>query len=325
MRQSVFPSVLGMALTLALLIPGPAAAQDYPQRPIRMIVGFPPGGTTDIVGRLLAGKLTERFGQQVVIDNRPGASGLIGGSIVVKSQPDGYTLFLSGASAAITVSLYAKPPYDVQKDLVPIAHIARTPYLLVVHPSLPVKNLGDFFTYAKARPGKISYGASATGTVHHLSGEMLKRLVGFDMTFIPYKGTGTMLPDLLGGRLQVSIDNVLALTPYVKIGALRALAVTTAKRTALLPDVPTIAESGVRGFDTSGWFGLYCAVKTPAAIVNKLGKELISIAQEQDTRDKLLALGADPVYGPASELREQLARDVANWAKVIKDIGLKVE
>lgn len=326
MQRSDFLSWLGgVALTLALLAPAPVAAQDYPQRPIRMIIGFPPGGTTDIVGRLLAGKLTERLGQQVVVDNRPGASGLIAGSIVAKSQPDGYTLFLSGASAAITVSLYAKPPYDIRTDLTPIAHIARTPYLMVVHPSLPVKTLGDFFTYAKARPGKISYGASASGTVHHLSGEMLKRLIGFDMTFIPYKGTGTMLPDLLGGRLQASIDNVLALTPYVKSGALRALAVTTAKRTPLLPEVPTIAESGVPGFDTSGWFGLYCAVKTPAAIVAKLGRELMAIAQEPETRDRLIALGADPVYGPAAELREMLMRDVANWAKVIKDIGLKLD
>lgn len=315
----------GVAFALALLIPLPAAAQDYPQRPIRMIIGFPPGGTTDILGRLLATKLTERLGQQVVVDNRPGASGLIGGSIVAKSQPDGYTLFLAGGSAAITVSLYAKPPYDIQKDLAPIAHIARTPYLMVVHPSLPVKTLGDFFTYAKARPGKLSYGASAAGTVHHLSGEMLKRLVGFDMTFIPYKGTGTMLPDLLAGRLQASIDNVLALTPYVKSGALRALAVTTAKRTALLPDVPTIAESGVPGFDTSGWFGVYGAAKTPGAIVNRLSKEIMTIAQDPDTRERLLALGADPVYGPAKELSQMLARDVAIWAKVIKDAGLKVE
>lgn len=326
MRRFDFSFWLGGAgLALALVMPAAVAAQDYPQRPIRMIIGFPPGGTTDILARLLATKLTERLGQQVVVDNRPGASGLIGGSIVVKSQPDGYTLFLAGGSAAITVSLYAKPPYDIQKDLAPIAHIARTPYLLVVHPSLPVKTLGDFFAYAKARPGKLSYGASAAGTVHHLSGEMLKRRVGFDMTFIPYKGTGTMLPDLLAGRLQVSIDNVLALTPYVKTGALRALAVTTGRRTALLPDVPTIAESGVPGFDTSGWFGIYSAVKTPAPIINRLAKEIMAIAQDPETRERLLALGADPVYGPAKELSEMLARDVAIWAKVIKDAGLKVE
>jgi tripartite-type tricarboxylate transporter receptor subunit TctC len=311
-------------LALALCASPWAAAQPYPNRPVRLIVGFPPGGTTDIVGRLIAARLGERLGQQVVVDNRPGASGLIGGSIVAKGQPDGYTLLLSGASGAITVSLYAKPPYDVQKDLTPIAHIARTPYLMVVHPSLPVKTLADFAAYAKARPGKVSYGASATGTVHHLSGEMLKRSLGFEMTFIPYKGTGTMLPDLLGGRLQAAIDNVLALTPYVKSGGLRPLAVTTAKRTPMLPDVPPIAES-VPGFDTSGWFAIYSPARTPAAIVERLGKEIIAMAQDPEVRDQLIALGADPVYGPAEELREMLARDVKNWRKVIQDIGLKVE
>jgi tripartite-type tricarboxylate transporter receptor subunit TctC len=312
-------------LSAATLLPFAATAQKYPNRPLRLLVGFPPGGTTDILGRLIASRLSERLSQQVVVDNRPGASGLIAGSIVVKSQPDGYTLFLTGASAAITVSIYAKPPYDIEKDLLPIAHIARTPYMLVAHPSLPVKSPADFYAYAKARPGKLSYGASASGTVHHLSAEMLKRQVGFDMLFIPYKGTGALLPDLLSGRLQVAIDNVLALTPYVKSGAIRALAVTTAKRTALLPDVPTLAESGAPGFDTSGWFAVYVAAKTPPAIANRLTREMVAIGEDPTTKERLLALGADPVYGPAEALRQMMARDVITWRKVVQETGLKVE
>lgn len=319
------PGFVLAALTLAAFVPLSVNAQDYPQRPVRLIVGFPPGGTSDIIGRLIAGKLTESLKQQVVVDNRPGASGLIAGAIVAKSQPDGYTLLQAGSSAPITVSLYAQPPYNIQKDVVPIAHLARTPYMLVVHPTVPAKSLSDFVAFAKGRPGKVSYGASASGTVHHLSGEMLKRQLGFDMQFVPYKGTGNMLPDLLGGRLQAAIDNVLALTPHVKSGAVRPLAVTTAKRTALLPDVPTIAESGVPGFDTSGWFGVYSAVKTPQPIIARLEREIMAIAKDPESRDRLLALGADPVTGPAEELRQMLDREIVLWRKVIQDIGLKVE
>src|SRR6185295_3274185 len=228
--------------------PATVAAQDYPQRPIRLLVGFTPGGSTDLVGRLVAAKLSERLGQQVVVDNRAGASGIIGAEIVAKSQPDGYTLLISGSSISIVGSLYSQSKFDVQRDLEPLALVATTPYVMVAHPSIGVKTVSELITYAKARSGKISYGASTPGTVQHLSGEMFKRLTGIDMVFIPYKGTGSMLPDILGGRLQVAFDNVLVLTQHVKLGALTALGVTTAKRTPLLPDVPSIAESGLPGF-----------------------------------------------------------------------------
>jgi tripartite-type tricarboxylate transporter receptor subunit TctC len=318
-------ALLGPAATILLSGPLFAATQDYPQRPIRLIVGFPPGGTTDIVGRLMAAKMSERFGQQVVVDNRPGASGLIGGSIVVKSEPDGYTVFISGASAAITVSLYKRLPYDVTRDLTPIAYAASTPYVVVAHPSIKVRTLKELIDYAKANPSKISYGASAPGTTQHLTGESLKRHFGFDMLFVPHKGTGTMLPDVLAGRLQVAIDNVLALSPHIKSGALRPLAVTTGKRTAMLPDVPPIADSGMPGFDASGWFGFFCANKTPKPIVERLSSTIVAIMQDADTRKQLLKIGADPVYGGSEELRALLARNVAIWRKVIKEAGLKVE
>jgi len=312
---------------VCILTSSPAEAQktDYPQRPIRLIVGFTPGGSTDLVGRLIGTKLSERLGQQVVVDNRPGASGIIAAEIVSKSQPDGYTLLISGSSISIVGSLYKGTTFDVQRDLEPLALVAASPYIMVAHPSLGVKTVQEFVTYARARPGKISWGASAPGAVQHLSGEMFKRLAGIDMVFIPYKGTGPMLPDILGGRLQVAFDNVLVLTQHVKQGTLTALAVTTAKRSPILPEVPSIAESGFPGFDTSGWFSMYCAPKTPSVIVNKLNTEILAILGTAEVRERLLTFGATPLPGTPDDLRRQLAREVPAWRKVIQSAGLKAE
>ena len=317
----VLISILGSAVTSSLA----AAQSDYPQRPIRLIIGFTPGGSTDLVGRLIGAKLSERLGQQVVIDNRAGASGIIAAEIVSKSLPDGYTLLLSGASISIVGSLYKDSKFDVQRDLAPVALVATSPYVMVAHPSIGVKTVAEFIAYAKPRPGKISWGASTPGTVQHLSGEMFKRLAGIDMVFIPYKGTGAMMPDILGGRLQVAIDNVLVLTPHIKLNTLYALAVTTAKRSPILPDVPSIAESGLAGFDTSGWFGVYCAPKTPAHIVKKLNDAILAVVNTPDMRERLLTFGATPFPGTPDDLRAQLAREVPNWRKVIQDAGLKAE
>ena len=326
MRKQPLSAVLAAALT-GVVMPSPAAAQkqDYPQRPIRLIVGFTPGGSTDLVGRLIGAKLAERLGQQVVVDNRPGASGIIATQLVSKSQPDGYTLLISGSSISIVGSLYRSTTFDVQRDLEPLALVATTPYVMVAHPSLGVKTVQELIAYAKLRPGKISWGASAPGAVQHLSGEMFKRLAGIDMVFIPYKGTGPMLPDILGGRLQVAIDNILVLAQHVKLGALTALAVTTAKRTPILPEVPSIAESGFPGFDTSGWFSMYTAPKTPPQIVNKLNTEILAILGTPDMRERLLTFGATPLPGTPDDLRRQLAREVPAWRKVIQDAGLKAE
>ena len=314
-------------LLAASILPSPAIAQkqDYPQRPIRLLVGFPPGGSTDLVGRLVAGKLAERLGQQVVVDNRAGAGGIIAAEIVSKSLPDGYTLLVSGSSISIVGSLYKDTKFDVQRDLEPLALVATSPYVMVSHPSTGVKTVQEFIAYAKARPGKISWGASTPGTVQHLSGEMFKRLVGIDMLFIPYKGTGAMMPDILGGRLQLVLDNVLVLAPHVRLGTLNALAVTSAKRTPMLPDVPSLAESGLAAFDTSGWFSMYCAPKTPAHIVKKLNAEILAIMNLPEVRERLLTFGATPLPGTPDDLRRQLAREVPAWRKVILDAGLKAE
>ena len=300
-----------------------AQAQDYPQRPIRMIIGLPPGGSTDIMGRQLAAKLAERFGQQVVVDNRAGASGIIGAELVAKSQPDGYTLMMAGGSFGTISSLYTKLSFDTTRDFAPIALFATSPYVFVVHPSLPVNSMQEFFAYAKARPGQINFAGSTPGSVQRLSGELLKRTVGFDMLYVPYKGTGVLLPDLIGGRLQAAIDNVLVVVPYMKSGALRGLAVTSAKRSVVVPELPTIAESGAPGFQSGGWFGVLGAAGTPPAIIKKLNAEISSVMQQADVRDRLLAQGAEPLWGPPDELKKLLARERELWSKVIREAGIK--
>ena len=298
-------------------------AQDYPQRPIRMIIGLPPGGSTDIMGRQLAAKLAERFGQQVVVDNRAGARGIIGAELVAKSQPDGYTLMMAGGSFGTISSLYTKLSFDTTRDFAPIALFATSPYVFVVHPSLPVNSMQEFFAYAKARPGQINFAGSTPGSVQRLSGELLKRTVGFDMLYVPYKGTGVLLPDLIGGRLQAAIDNVLVVVPYMKSGALRGLAVTSAKRSVVVPELPTIAESGAPGFQSGGWFGVLGAAGTPPAIIKKLNAEISSVMQQADVRDRLLAQGAEPLWGPPDELKKLLARERELWSKVIREAGIK--
>jgi tripartite-type tricarboxylate transporter receptor subunit TctC len=307
-----------------------AAAPEgsFPQRPIRLIVGFPPGGATDLVGRLLADKFAERFGQQVVVDNRPGASGIVGARIVGASQPDGYTLLISGSSISIVGTLLKEARFDVQRDLQPLAMVATSAYVLVAHPSTGVKTVPDLIAYAKPRAGKLFYGASTPGTVQHLSTEMLKRLTGIDMLFVPYKGTGQMMPDLLGGRLQVVMDNILILLPHVKTGAVNALAVSTAKRSPILPNVPSLAESGVpalKDFDTGGWFSMYVPLKTPAPVVKVLNTEVFAMMERSDVRERLLAFGATPLPGTPEDLRAQLAREVPRWRKVIEEGGIKGE
>ena len=324
MRTRLQQGLTGSALVLlAAATASQAQAQAYPQRPIRMIVGLPVGGSTDLLGRLLAAKLGERLGQQVVFENRPGASGIIGTDIVAKSQPDGYTLLMAAGSFGVLTSLYPQLPFDTGRDFAPVALFASSPYVLAVHPALPVKTMTELIEFAKARPGQINLAASTPGSVQRLSGELLKRQAGIDMLYVPYKGTGALIPDLLGGRLQAAIDNVLVLAPHIKSGALRGLAVTSARRSAVVPELPTIAESGLPGFQASGWFGVLAATATPVAIIDRLNQAIAAIMQQPDVRSRLLAQGAEPLSGPPSELRNLLTREKEVWSRVIREAGVK--
>jgi tripartite-type tricarboxylate transporter receptor subunit TctC len=310
---------------LALLACGAAVAQgQYPQRPIRMIVGLPAGGSTDVMARIVAAKLTDRVGQQVVVDNRPGASGIIGITLAVNSQPDGYTLIMAAGSWGTISTLY-KLPFDLQRDLTPIAFIGTSPYVLVAQASMPVKSMPDLVAHAKANPGKLTIAGSTPGSLQRLAGELLKRTAGIDILYVPYKGTGAVMPDLLGGRLDLAIDNVLVLAPYIRKGQLRALGVTSSKRSVVYPELPTLAESGMPGFHAVGWFGVFAAAKTPQAVVNRLNKEIVASMQEPETRNRLLALGAEPLPGPPDVLRKHLASEIAKWGKVIREAGIKAQ
>ncbi len=302
-----------------------AAAQSYPQRPIRMIVGLPAGGTTDIMGRLVASRLTERVGQQVVVDNRPGANGIIGIQLAANSQPDGYTLIMAAGSFGTLATLYPKLPFDLRRDLAPVALVGTSPYVLVVQSTLPIRTLAELIVHAKANPGKLNFAASTPASLQRLAGELLKRSAGFDMLYVPYKGTGAMMPDVLGGRLHVVIDNVVTLSPYIRTGALRALGVTSAKRSVVFPDVPTFAEGGVPGFHAVGWFGVFAPGKTPQAIVTKLNTEITASIREPEMRERLISQGSEPLTGTPDDLRRHLAREMEMWGKVIREAGIKVE
>jgi tripartite-type tricarboxylate transporter receptor subunit TctC len=314
-----------MLALITIACAAPALAQDYPRRPVRLIVSMPPGGGSDIMARIVAAKLGERVGQQVVVDNRAGASGIIGNDLVAKSQPDGYTLLMAPGSFGAISALFKKLPFDVMRDFEPVAFIATSPYVFVVHPSLPVNSVSDFVAYAKGRPGKLNFAGSTSGSVQHLSGELLKRMAGIDMLYVPYKGTGLVMPDLIAGRLHAAFEGVLAIVPHIKSGGVRGIAVTSAKRSTVIPDLPTVAESGVPGFQSSGWFGIFGAAKTPQPIVSKLNSELRTLMMEPEMRDRLLGQGAEPVAGPPEMLRTHLAREMETWGKVIRDAGLKVE
>ncbi|QHI96590.1 tripartite tricarboxylate transporter substrate binding protein [Xylophilus rhododendri] len=316
-----------LLLALAAALPLGAAAQPaYPgNAPIRMLVGNPAGGTTDVVARLIAVKLGEQMRGAFIVDNKPGASGLIAAESVAKGTPDGYTLLMASSQLATFKALYPASTFDAERDLEPIGIVATSPYVMVVHPSLPVKTVPELLAYAKAHPGQISYAGSSPGTAQHLGWELIKRSTGTDMQYVPYKGTGALMPDLLAGRLQAGIDNVAILTPYIKAGQLRGIAVTSAKPSPLLPDLPTVAAGGVPDFAAMGWFILYAPARTPPAVLAALRQGLQTVMAAPETREKLVGIGSDPQSGAAEEARALLKRETTVWGKVIKDAGITAQ
>ena len=314
---------LGIVLALVASL---ACAQTYPTKPIRLVVPFPPGGATDILARDVAQKLTEAWGQSVIVDNRPGAGGNIGSELVAKSAPDGYTLEMGTVGThAINASLYAKMPYDHVKDFTPVILVAGVPNVLVVNPSVPANSVADLIAYAKANPGKLNFASSGNGTSIHLSGELFKVMAGVQITHIPYKGSAPALQDLLAGQVQMMFDNLPPSLPQIKAGKLRALAVTSATRAPALPEVPTLAESGLPGFEASSWFGILVPAGTPAPIVAKLNAEIAKWLATPEAKEKLAKQGANAAGGTPDDFAKHIAAETAKWAKVVKDSGAKID
>jgi len=317
---------IGLAATVLAILPVLAVAQSYPVKPIRVVVPFGAGSNTDILARTMAVRVTESWGQQVIVDNRPGAGGNIGADLVAKAPPDGYTIVLGAASVlAINQSLYSTMPYDSATAFAPITNMVKTTNVLIVNPSLPVKSVKDLITYGKANPGKLTFASAGAGGTIHLSGELFKSMTGVEMVHIAYKSSPLAQIDIISGQVHLMFDAMPTALPQVKAGKLRALAVTTAKRSSQLPDLPTIAEAGVPGFEASGWFGFAAPAGTPRAVVRKLNTELVRILNLPEVKERLIGLGAEPVGDTPEEFAAFIRAEAAKWGKVIKALNLKIE
>lgn len=324
-RAGIFP--VARAVTLAVFLSsvasGVSAQKDYPNRPIRLLIGVVPGGATDILARIFGQKLTERWHQQVVVDNRPGASQIIATEMTSKAAPDGYTLQMIPAGFAINPAMHPKLPYDPIRDFTPISIVAMVPNVMVVHPSIPVKSANEFVAYARARPGELSYGSSGVGSPSHLCGELLSSVAKIQMTHVPYKGQGAAIIDLLGGHLKVAFPSIPSSIPHIKAGRLVALGVATSKRSSALPNVPTIDESGVKGYVVSAWYGVIGPPRMPKPLLAKLNGELNRILQLPEVRQTMSAQGADPLGSTPEEFAATIAADIPKWKKVVADAGIK--
>jgi tripartite-type tricarboxylate transporter receptor subunit TctC len=324
-----FGTVTACAIVAALgqLPAAPAAAQGaaWPAKPVRLIVGFPVGGAADILARLHAVRLQEAIGQPVVVDNRGGAGGVIATEIAARSGADGYTLLFTSLPHVINPALYGKVNYDPIRDFQPVTLLVNVPLLLVVHPAQPVKNLRDLIALAKANPGRLNYASGGNGSTSHLAMELLKSMAGIDLQHIPYKGTGPAITDLVAGQIGFMIASAVPLIPQVRAGKLRAIAVTAAKRAGVLPDIPTIAESGVPGYDLTNWFGVLAPAGTPKPIVSRLHTELVRIVGLADVREQLAQQGADPVGAGPDEFARVIKADLPKWAKIVRQSGAKVD
>jgi tripartite-type tricarboxylate transporter receptor subunit TctC len=319
-------SRLAVGIVAGLALAGPAKAQDYPSKPIRLVVPFAAGGATDVLARLVGERLTASLGQQVVVDNRPGAGGNIGSDIVARAEPDGYTILMGAVGThAINPSLYPKMPYDPVKDFAPVTLVASVPNVLVVNPEVPAKSVQELIDLAKAKPGELNFASSGNGTSIHLSGELFKAMTGTDIVHVPYKGSGPAVTDLLGGQVQMMFDNMPSSLPHVKAGKLRALGVTSAKRSPALPEVPTIAEAGVPGYDATSWFGILAPAGTPEPVVTRLQGAIVQALGEPEMRQRMADLGAEPVGDTPAEFGQFIAAEIAKWAKVVNDAGVKLE
>jgi tripartite-type tricarboxylate transporter receptor subunit TctC len=319
--------IRGLAAAVAALWLGLAAAQqNYPTKPIRFIVTFPPGGSSDLIARALAPVLSERLRQQVVVENRPGAGGNIGMEVVAKAAPDGYTMGLGAAGAlSANVSLYPKMPYDPVKDFAPVSNVAFVPFFLIANPSLPANNLQELVALASAKPGELMLGYGGNGTAMHLSGELFKLMAKIQLVNVPYKGSGPAAVDTMGGQLPLAMVDVASAITQVKAGRLKALAVTTAKRISAAPDVPTFAEAGLPGYEATGWFGVVMPAGTPPNIVGRMNAELVAALKRQEIRERVIAAGAEPSPSTPEEFGALIRSEIIKWAEVVKASGAKLD
>lgn len=303
----------------------PALAETWPSKPITVVVPFPAGGTTDLITRPIAQKLSEALKQPVLVENRGGAGGTLGAGNVARAEPDGYTLLVGAVHHTIATSLYKKLPYDFEKDLTPITVLAWVPNFLIVHPSVPAKNVQELIALAKAKPGNITYGSAGSGTSHHMAAELFKSMAQVDLQHVPYKGGGPMMNDLVGGQVNVAFETAASATPQIKAGRVRPLAITTAKRSPALPEVPTIAESGLRGYEVLTWYGLLAPAGTPKEIVSRLHSEVVKILQSPDIKERLAGISSDPGGNTPEEFAKVIRQETVKWTKVVKDSGATVD
>jgi tripartite-type tricarboxylate transporter receptor subunit TctC len=319
------PYLIFAVATIAATALQTAQAQNYPNRPIRLVVPFSPGGAADVPGRILTQKLSEALGHQVVVDNRPGAGSTIGADQVAKAPPDGYTLLMISNTHFVSAALYKKLPYDSVADYAPVTQATSAPNVIVVHPSLPAKTVKELIALAKAKPGKIDYASSGNGSTQHLTGALFTKMAGIEMTHIPYRGSGPATADLLSGQVTVGFPGIAGMLPQIKAGKLRALAVSGAKRSPELPEVPTVAEAGVKGYDVTAWFGVAGPKSMPREIVLKLHTELLRILKNPDVQRQLLNAGQEVAWQETPEaFGEFLKTEAAKWARMVKDSGATV-
>jgi tripartite-type tricarboxylate transporter receptor subunit TctC len=321
-----YTRIVGLLLALACCASTDALAQAYPAKPVRLVLPFPPGGGTDVVGRLLAQKLGQALGQQLIVDNRAGAGGRIGTDLVAKSPPDGYTLLLATSSVMGTgPALYKKLPFDMPKDFAPVSLVAYTAYVLVTHPSVPAKSVKELVALAKSKPGRLTYASSGAGGAAHLSGELFSSMAGVKMIHVAYKGSSPGMFSVVSGETDLMFNNALPALPQVRNGRLRALGVTTPQRSAVLPEVPTIAESGLKGFEVQQNYGVLAPAGTPREIVTRLNQEIGKVMRTEDAKSKLLADGSEAKVSTPEELEKMIVAEIAKWSKVIKQAGIKEE
>jgi tripartite-type tricarboxylate transporter receptor subunit TctC len=312
-------SRFAIALGLAIALPAAALAQDYPSKPIRLVVGYSPGGTTDIIARIIGAQLSKTLHQAVVVENRPGAGGNIGADFVAKAAPDGYTLMLGTAGTmAVNPWIYKNMPFDTVHDFAPISLIASLPNLMVVNPKVPARNVQEFVAWAKQHPGKVFFASSGIGNTPHLTAELFNQTTGLNMIHVPYKGSGPAMTDLVGGKVQVMFDNMPSAIGHARSGELRALAVTSPKRVSSAPDIPTVAESGYPGFKVVTWFGLFAPAGTPSAVIERLNREVADAVRDPQVHKHLLDLGAEPTSNSPAEFSKLVKDEKETWGKVVK-------